>query len=347
MSVSNKVEIQYKTARFYKRVLANLLDFIAFVFVAVALFLGVRGIVTSTPSYQANSNRYDEIRTDSGLYVASGSNISDLITFLRSSSMPYSTKCNYVEGISGVEGMDSGIPKFIDFLYEEVSVYSAATVTQSYDEFRLNATITVNGEEVHYYVMKDGEITRNLNDEGSPNGWTYQQLFDNVLVPYVDEHAQGYLMTLVPEYLSLVRFETTMLLAVEIPIAYLLAGILIYLVPPLIMKRGKMTLGKAAYQIGLADSRLLSCSWKRYLARWFILFFGEFVLSIFTFGIPFIVSFTLMSFSKNHQGLPDYMLGLFEVDCREDKLYMSYEEITLKGVGGEKDPIPFRMINED
>lgn len=344
MSVGSKVEIQYKTARFYKRVLANLIDFLAFVLVAVSLFLGVRGIVTSTPGYIANSTRYDEIRTDSGLYVSSDGDISDVITYLRGSSMTYSVKCDWVEGSSGVPGITSGIPQFIAYLNENISEEAASTVSKDYDEFRLNATVTVNGQEVHCYSGEEGNVTRLSASEG---GWTYQQLFDNVLVPFVDEHAQGYLVTLIPEYLDLVRFETVMLVTVEIPIAYTLAAALIYLVPPLIFKRGKMTLGKGMYQIGLADNRLLSCSWKRYLARWSILFFGEFVLSIFTFGIPFLVSFTLMAFSKNHQGFPDFILGLHEIDCREDKLYMSYEEITLEGVGGEKRPVDFRMMGEE
>lgn len=346
MSVENKVQVQYKMAGFYKRVLANLVDFIAFALVGVALFLCIREVVSSTPGYQSNMDRYDEIRTDSGLYISSDDDISDLITFLRESEMAYSVKCNYVEGQTSQS--ITGVPKFIAYLSDETSPDSAATVSKDYDEFRLKSTVDVNGQEVHYYVGEVGNVSRNVDENGSPkDGWTWQQLFDNVLVPFVDEHAQGYLVTLIPEYLELVRWETVILVAVEIPIAYVLAGVFIYLVPPLIMKRGKMTLGKAMYQIGLADSRLLSCSWKRYVARWFILFFGEFVLSIFTFGIPFLVSFTLMSFSKKHQGFPDYLLGLYEVDCMDNKLYMSYEEITLKGVTGEKKPIDFRMINED
>lgn len=341
MSVANKVEVKYKTARFYKRVLANLVDFLAFALVAVGLFLGVRGIVSATPGYQTNINRYNEIRTDSGLYITVDGSTSDLITFLRDSDMGYFARCTYVDGKT--ELTTTGVPKFIAFLESEVGEEAATTVAEDYEKCLLEATYTQNGEEIHYYVEQDGELVYN----DSAEGFSYENLFNNVLVSYVDEHCQGYLVTLVPEYLSLIRWETTILLAVEIPIAYVLAGVLIYLVPPLIIKRGKMTLGKAIYQIGLADSRLLSCSWKRYVARWFILFFGEFVLSIFTFGIPFIVSFSLMAFSKKHQGFPDYILGLYEVDCLDNKLYLSYEEITLKGVGGEKAPIPFKMVNED
>lgn len=343
MSVSSKVEVKYKTARFYKRIFANLIDFLAFALVAVALFLAVRGIASSTPGYQANISRYNEIRTDSGLYVSVDGDISDLVTFLRDSNSTdgYYAKCTYAEGKTGL--VNTGIPKFIDFLADEVGEEASSTVQNDYDTLRREAVYTVDEVEYHYYSENKGTFTYNVGQEG----WTYENLFNDVLVSFIDETCQGYLITLVPEYLELIRWETVMLLAVEVPIAYILAGVLIYLVPPLIMKRGKMTLGKAMYQIGLADSRLLSCSWKRYLARWFILFFGEFVLSIFTFGIPFIISFSLMAFSKKHQGFPDFLLGLYEVDCTENKLYMNYEEITLKGVSGERTPVDFKAVNDD
>lgn len=331
MSVANKVEIQYTEPRFHRRIFANLLDFVIFIFCTIGLFIATRGIVSSTPGYSANINRILEIRSDSGLYVVTSGTSDDLISFINANYSGW-TACSYA---------DDHIDQFILYLNEEIGEGASKTVQEDYDKFRLEAV----KDGVHYFVKNDGgEIIANSADPSFP-GWA--NCYSDVYVPFVDEHTQGYLVTLIPEYLELIRWESVMLLAVEAPIAYLLAGVITYLIPPLCLKRGKMTLGKAMYHIGLADSRLLSCSWKRYLARWFILFFGEFVLSIFTFGIPFLISFTLMAFSKKHQGFPDYILGLYEVDCSDNKLYMSYEEITLSGVGGEKKPIDFKMIKED
>ena len=54
-----------------------------------------------------------------------------------------------------------------------------------------------------------------------------------------------------------------------------------------------------------------------------------------------------MAFSKHKQGFPDYLLGLYEVDISQNKLYSSYEEISLDGVEGEKKPIDFKATYED
>ena len=51
--------------------------------------------------------------------------------------------------------------------------------------------------------------------------------------------------------------------------------------------------------------------------------------------------------SKNKQGFPDYILGLYEVDLSHDKIYRSYEEISLEGIVGEKEPIDFHPNYED
>lgn len=335
MSVSTKVNIEYHTPRFHRRIFANLIDFLLFLLVAVGGFLGVRAIVQVTPGYSENISSLLSIRKDSGLYhLDEEGSSTDIISYLSGSDLNAYAKCQNAEG---------AVDTFIAYLGENVSLEDALTVQEDYDRFRLN----ISSGDTHYFVKdSSGDIVYNTREDGTLY-LGYAEYFSSVYTPYIDEHALGYLVTLVPEYLDLVKWEATILFAVEIPIGILLGGILVYLVPPLILKRGKRTLGKALYQIGLADSRLLSCSWKRYLARWFIFFFGEIVLSIFTFGIPCIISFSLMAFSKHKQGFPDYILGLYEIDCSEQRLYLSYEEITLSGYDGEKKPVDFRNRYED
>lgn len=334
MSVSSKVNIEYHTPRFHRRIFANLIDFLVFAVVAILGFLGTRAIVEVVPSYGENISELVDIRKESGLYhVDEDGSSTDIISYLNDSGLNAFPK---------YESAANAVDTFIAYLDENVSPEAAKTVQDDYDSFRLS--ITLDG--VHYFVEDGDEIVLNKKDDGSLY-IGYAEYFTNVYTPYIDEHALGYLVTLVPRYLDLVKWEATILFAVEVPIGILLGGILVYLVPPLIMKRGKRTIGKALYQIGLADSRLLSCSWKRYLARWFIFFFGEIVLSIFTFGIPCIISFTLMAFSKHKQGFPDYILSLYEIDCSEQRLFLSYEEITLSGYDGEKKPVDFHPTYED
>ena len=112
--------------------------------------------------------------------------------------------------------------------------------------------------------------------------------------------------------------------------------------PPLFFKRGRKTLGKALYHIGLVDDRVLSPTFWRFSARFLIFLFAELLLSLFTLGIPYIISFSLMAFSKKRQGFPDYMLHLYEIDTSKANIYMDYVEAELKNeLHG--DAIDFRM----
>ena len=192
-----------------------------------------------------------------------------------------------------------------------------------------------------YFISVNGEIKK--NEACSANALTY---FEKVYAPYIDDHCQGYLVTLFPNYLELVRFESNCLFFAELLPAYMLSPIVVYYVPTLFFKRGRMTIGKWMYHIGLVDKRLLIPSFKRSSARFLIFYFAELMLSPFTFAIPFIVSASLMAFSKSHQGFPDYLLGLYEVDADSNKLFFSHDEILLSDLGAKK-PVDFRPTYED
>ena len=129
----------------------------------------------------------------------------------------------------------------------------------------------------------------------------------------------------------------------EILPAYCLSGILIYLLPTFIFRRGRKTFGKAIYHIGVVDSRVLNCSLPRSLAKFSIFYFGELILSLFSFGLPFLVSFSIMVFSKKKQGFPDYMLGLEEVDTSEMKIFNDLVEIKLNEITPHKKAVDFTL----
>jgi hypothetical protein len=124
-------------------------------------------------------------------------------------------------------------------------------------------------------------------------------------------------------------------------------GLIVYLVPLFIFRRGRMTFGKAMYGVGLVDSNCLSPSIGRTLARFSIFYFTILILSVFTFGLPIILSFSLMAFSKNKQGFADYMLRINEVDAKRTKIYFSFQEVELEKTSPYKKPIDFKTRNYD
>ena len=334
MAYQAHYEIHYSCPKFHRRIFANLVDFLLFAFSFVLLFIGSRAVVTSVPFYVERNETLLAIRKESGLYKVNGTKSVDIVSYLDDEKNQYSAYAKMTLA-------DQAIQSFIAYVGNKASTEDSFKVQNDYDAYRLNADLAYKG--IAYFVRDDsGAIVRNRNC-GADN----QTYFEKAYSPFIDKQCQGYLLTLVPGYLELTKFESNILFFVEIPIAFVLAGVLVYLIPPLFFKRGRKTLGKAMYQIGLVDSRLLSCSLPRYFARWSIFFFGELCLSMFSFGIPFIISFSMMAFSKKKQGFPDYLLGLFEVDTSHDKLYHSYEEISVEGVAGEKAPVDFQPTYED
>ena len=63
-----------------------------------------------------------------------------------------------------------------------------------------------------------------------------------------------------------------------------------------------------------------------------------------SFGLPYIVSFSIMVFSKKKQGFPDYMLGLQEIDTSKSKIYNSMEEIQLDQITPHRKPVDFTSV---
>ena len=325
---TKKIHLNYSTAKFHRRVFANLTDFLIFALTFAGLFLAARAIVVATPYYQNASTAYLNLRLESGLYMPKEGDCQDTVAYLNAAENNYS-------GTAKKNLSKEAIDKFFAFAAKYGTVTVQKEIQTDYDNYRLKDGFAYEG--VSYFIVDAGEIVENPECQASRRQW-----FENVYAPFINEHLHGYLITRFPQYLELTKFETNMLIWAEIVPAYAVAGLLTYLVPPLFFKRGRMTLGKAMYRIGLVDRRLLACPFPRFMARFCIWYFAELCLSPFTLGIPFLVSFSVMAFSRKRQGFPDYMLGLHEVDVTRDKLYYSYAEISLNGVEKGKEAVDFR-----
>ena len=68
MAYQPHYNIHYSYPKFHRRVLANLFDFILFVFAFFLLFLATRAAVTHVPAYVEKDETMMAIRLDSGLY---------------------------------------------------------------------------------------------------------------------------------------------------------------------------------------------------------------------------------------------------------------------------------------
>ena len=338
------VSVNYTEPKFWHRCMANFVDFFLMLCMFFLLFIAARAIVSVTPDYKRTENRIAEIQLASGLYIKddyTGDKIVDIVYYLNNrSDILYGNEFDATKESNPTGKIGKiivAIDTFTSYCKDNSPKERYDELVAYYDEFRLETTTS---DGVHYFVKDGDKIVP--NETLSSNAEKRALFYKDVYAKVVEKRLLPFLTSNVTEYRQLYRIEFNYLVFVELPIAYLLAAILVYFVPPLFLKRGRMTLGKALYHIGLIDDRMLSPSFGRFSARFAILLFGELILSLATLGIPYIISFSLMAFSKHKQGFPDYMLHLYEVDTTKANIYMDYVEAELKNeLHGEA--IDFRM----
>lgn len=331
-TIGNKIEVKYTRPRFFHRVLANLVDLIIFAICFVGLFVLTRYAVYQTPNFSKTFNQVTNMRIESGMYYKnSNGDLVDVVSYLNSNKvMTNEAKVKFAE---------NRLEEFFTFEKAHLSEERYNSVVKKFDDKRLAKTFKDDwGNVYHLFVLDGDNIVKNeelYKDYKGP----YSKFYCN----FIDSYCQGVFAT-TPIYYNLMKTITYYLVFLEVPIAYFLSIILVYYVPTLFFRRGRQTLGKALYRIGTVDSRFLSPKFGRNTAKW-ALFILEMILGIASVGIIFIISFSMMAFSRNKQAFPDYMLGLQEVDISKNRIFYSYEEIELNNIERHKAPRDFRMID--
>ena len=320
----SKVDIVYFKPPFYTRVLANLIDVLIFIFLFAALLLGIRAIINSTPTYQSKSDELTEIRLNSGVYAYDDNNIlRDIISELNYDK-GQTAKSRYVKSRNAIE-------TFLSYSSEVCTSEQNEEIVKDYNTFRLDENL--KHENIPLFIKDGDNIIENptlIDGAESVSSNIYGVYYQQAYARYIDEHVQAFLVKSIPHYGEIISYQTNILLWVQIFMNFCITGLIVYLMPTFIFRRGRMTFGKALYGIGLVDKECLCPKMGRFMARFSIFYFGELILSLFSFGLPFLLSFTLMAFSKNKQGFPDYMLHLYEVDTSKANIYMDYVEAQLK-----------------
>ena len=332
------IKIEYEHPKFFHRIMANLLDLLIFIGIGILLFIPTNAIIKSTNGYKNADAIVETHRRDCGIYIY----YEKTKTYL---TIP-SYYDNYSEDSSGyvkAQKTEEAIDKFLIYIKNNASASSYQEVEKDYRDFRLDKSY----EGQKYFVLNDAnEVVSNKESDGGTCKASSDDYYKNIFKPFVMSNCAGYLVTLFPDYYDAMKLMSNYFFFLEIPVVLTLAAILVYYVPGLFFRRGRKTLGKALFKVGLVDAKILSPSLGRFTAR-FGIFFLELVLSLFTFAIPFIISFTLMAFSKGKQGFPDYMLRLTEVDVSKAKIYLNKYDALIDSSKQNKDPIDFKLIDKE
>lgn len=292
----NNTVLEYSKARIYQRVFSFFID----LFLAVLLGMIINslcGLVTSVvPKYQEVLQERIELQDQSGLF---DENQKLWTLSLEGSDMTIQEK---------KELLSTRLDEFYhnDVFFEDDTFY------QSYQK-RKSEAVNEKGELL-FELISGSYVEKDFSDDVYYS--FYQKEFENYASAALSHN---------------VRFADLSNLIVRISVIEIVLSMgvgfaLSFVIMPLILKRGRKTIGMYLFKISLVGGDALNVRGKILLFRNVLLLLIGYWLTIFTFGIPWLVSLTMMTFSKTGQDFFDYMSGTYVVSTKDKDIYLDYAE---------------------
>ena len=292
----NNTVLEYSKARIYQRVFSFFID----LFLAVLLGMIINslcGLVTSVvPKYQEVLQERIVLQDQSGLF---DENQKLWTLSLEGSDMTIQEK---------KELLSTRLDEFYhnDVFFEDDTFY------QSYQK-RKSEAVNEKGELL-FQLISGSYVEKDFSDDVYYS--FYQKEFENYASAALSHN---------------VRFADLSNLIVRISVIEIVLSMsvgfaLSFVIMPLILKRGRKTIGMYLFKISLVGGDALNVRGKTLLFRNVLLLLIGYWLTIFTFGIPWLVSLTMMTFSKTGQDFFDYMSGTYVVSTKDKDIYLDYAE---------------------
>jgi len=297
--------LEYFKAPFGKRIFAFFFDFLTMALLALGFFAATRAILENSASYRSAFATYVSVSTDSGLYVykEADDNLVQITTYYSGES--YAIQNQKEEAaLQKFYAMDEFFPK-----QEGAEIYQKQKIGDS----RIGA-----GDNLTYFVTNtQNEIVANPAYSDEKMHAFYLDAVNNGIQYFNNVDA----------YVSASKTLSLGINFVIIPSSLALAFLIFeFLIPLLFYRRGWQTFGMKIFSLSLLTSDALSPRFRVFLTRFLWMFFIELLLSMITFGVPLIVSFSMFVFRKDGQAFHDYMSGTYMVDSSEQSVYLSVAE---------------------
>jgi uncharacterized RDD family membrane protein YckC len=165
------------------------------------------------------------------------------------------------------------------------------------------------------------EIVQNPNVEASKFYEFYVNAMSGPAISYLVNNA---------DYYEASKTISLTFIFINFAIPLILSTTIFELIIPLILSRGKKTLGKLVFKLSVVDVQGLSCSYKRYICRFLIFLFIETILNVVAILIPLIVSFSMFVFSKTGQSFHDYLANTYVIEAAGNSVCKTKEEYLKK-----------------
>ncbi len=295
------LDVEYESAKLYKRWFAFFIDLILAFIIGLMLSTAIGKITTLVPAYTNIVEERYELEKLSGLYDDKGNLI---LLNVRKSESTVTQKKDVLKST-------------LEAFYQNESYFGGDAPTY-YNEYQLRKkeAVTSEGKPLFVPSLENDKV------------FVESTMSDQIYYDFYDQEFEKYAIA----YLSLnVDFtDATNLLnrisIIELAISLSLGYSLTFLIVPFIIKRGRRTLGMYLFKISVISSDALNVTGKTLLARNLLLLLVGFWLSIFTFGLPWIVSVTIMHLTKTKQDFFDYVTNTYVVESGKKDVYLNYAE---------------------
>lgn len=335
------INVVYEKAQFHKRVFANFIDILLLFLAFIASFTLFGAITNALPAYKKADHTVATYRKESKLFEYSPErNTWENI----STWMDNNNEWSYGQR---VYKCSVAIDEFIDYVGTKGTTEQHELIIKDYHDCRLADKLTYRDSGKKLFIEQENPDTHVMEIVRNPdlpvNEGIDKYYYTHFYRDYTLISCGGMMIKFFPEYKNGLKTMSDFLFYEQLPASAILAGFLVYLLPTFFWKRNRMTVGKFSMQIGIIDNKCLAVSFGRNLARWAIFYFGIVILSFFTFGVPMLISFSMMAFSKRRQSFQDFLLGITEVDVNRQKIYYTKYEVAVEHATSHKQAISFEM----
>lgn len=363
--LNSGLHIEYERPISTNRLYSAVVDFFVAVVVILLLVFSSNAIVKTTDFYKTNQGIIDGTKISSRLYDYDASNKLQIVSNVLVVSGDQSASIVKTKLIRVLEGDELTSIKenrygFFDFCYY-VESKNAADLKDfykehrdAYDKERIQFMNPYTNKPMFKYVYDDDGNVKYFEDkifdfEGNVIATDLRPLIvetgNGKMDEYNDHFYKAFIkrcpnsLIRIPEYFASTQEMSTVMLSALIPAPIILGIVIVYFVPGLIFRRGRKSLGKLIFKIGIIDKNGFSPKFGRYALRSLIIL-GECILFI-----PAVVSLTMLIFSKKMLTLHDLIMKMNVVETKENKIYFDGLDAFLANQEVEKQPIEFENVD--
>lgn len=331
ISQNKKEEVEYLKAPFGKRLVMIVLEVFFLLFGTLGFLFVSRLIVEASPAYNDAFDTYIRISKESGLYVCDDSTDNNLVTLPEYYADKTFEEQNQL--------IDDALVNF----YSNPQYFSQDPTNDGYGQYVYSmdkyGSHSVEKETgVKYFLLdSDNNPVRNPSLSEEEMNKFYLSAYDRGVNRI--ENAPGYIeaRNLLTIYINLI------LIPVSITLSFLVFE---FLIPLIFGRRGWQNIGMKIMNLSLLSPNALSPKFSVFLRRQAFQLVLEILLSLVSFGIPLIISFSMMAIRKDGLCLHDYLALTYMVDSSEKSVYTSYSEMKrLKAKAAQTESDQFLDVN--